>query len=102
MQFIAYALNTENMAKLAQGDWLIPASPAAAKIVVSSTKHYGSWKNAVSAVPFFKKANWVTLGPYARWKAEVATPAFRQYLSNQIDLSKLTSQLVDGWNSIRG
>lgn len=102
MQFIAYALNAQNMAKLSAGDWLIPASPAAAKIVVSSTKHYGSWKNAVSAVPFFKKANWVTLGPYARWKAEVATPAFRQYLSNQIDLSKLTSQLVDGWNSIRG
>ena len=24
MQFIAYALNTQNMAKLAQGDWLIP------------------------------------------------------------------------------
>jgi multiple sugar transport system substrate-binding protein len=102
MQFIAYALNAQNMARLSAGDWLIPASPTAAKIVVRSTKHYGSWKSAVSAVPFFKKANWVTLGPYARWKAEVATPAFRQYLANQIDLSKLTSQLVDGWNSIRG
>jgi ABC-type glycerol-3-phosphate transport system substrate-binding protein len=102
MQFIAYALNAQNMAKLSAGDWLIPASPTAAKIVVKSTKHYGSWKNAVSAVPFFKKANWVTLGPYARWKAEVATPAFRQYLANQIDLNKLTSQLVDGWNQVRG
>ena len=30
MQFIAYALNTQNMAKLAQGDWLIPVSPTAA------------------------------------------------------------------------
>jgi multiple sugar transport system substrate-binding protein len=102
MQFIAYALNSQNMAKLAAGDWLIPAAPSAAKIVVSSTKHYGSWKNAVSAVPYFKKANWVTLGPYARWKAEVATPLFRQYLANQIDLNTLSSKLVDGWNGIRG
>ena len=102
MQFIAYALNSQNMAKLSAGDWLIPAAPKAAKIVVKSTKHYGSWKNAVSAVPHFKKANWVTLKAYPRWKAEIATPAFRQYLSNQIDLDKLTSQLVDGWNSIRG
>jgi ABC-type glycerol-3-phosphate transport system substrate-binding protein len=102
MQFIAYALNSQNMAKLSAGDWLIPAGPKAAKIVVKSTKHYGSWKNAVSAVPHFKKANWVTLKAYPRWKAEVATPSFRQYLSNQIDLDKLTSQLVDGWNSIRG
>jgi multiple sugar transport system substrate-binding protein len=102
MKFIAYALNAQNMAKLSAGDWLIPAAPASAKIVVRSTKHYGSWKAAVSAVPHFKKANWVTLGPYARWKAEVATPAFRQYLGNQIDLNQLTSKLVDGWNSIRG
>ena len=80
MQFIAYALNSQNMAKLAAGDWLIPAAPTAAKIVVKSTKHYGSWKNAVSAVPHFKKANWVTLTAYPRWKAEIATPAFRQYL----------------------
>ena len=102
MKFIAYALNSRNMAKLSAGDWLIPAAPTAAKIVVKQTKHYGSWKNAVAAVPSFKKANWVTLGPYARWKAEVATPAFRQYLSNQIDLNSLTQKLVDGWNSIRG
>jgi multiple sugar transport system substrate-binding protein len=102
MQFIAYALNSQNMAKLAAGDWLIPAAPTAAKIVVKSTKHYGSWKNAVSAVPHFKKANWVTLNAYARWKAEVATPAFRQYLGNQISLDQLSNTLVNGWNSIRG
>jgi ABC-type glycerol-3-phosphate transport system substrate-binding protein len=102
MKFIAYALNSRNMAKLSAGDWLIPAAPTAAKLVVKSTKHYGSWKNAVSAVPHFKKANWVTLGPYARWKAEVATPAFRQYLGNQISLDQLTTTLVNGWNSIRG
>jgi multiple sugar transport system substrate-binding protein len=102
MQFIAYALNAQNMAKLAAGDWLIPAAPAAAKIVVKSTKHYGSWKNAVSAVPHFKKANWVTLTAYARWKAEVATPSFRQYLGDKISLDQLTSQLTSGWLNIRG
>jgi ABC-type glycerol-3-phosphate transport system substrate-binding protein len=102
MKFIAYALNSQNMAKLSAGDWLIPAAPSAAKIVVKSTKHYGSWKNAVSAVPHFKKANWVTLAPYARWKSEVATPSFRQYLGNQISLDQLITQLTNGWNSIRG
>jgi multiple sugar transport system substrate-binding protein len=102
MQFIAYALNTSNMAKLAQGDWLIPAAPDAAKAVVKSTKHYGSWRNAISAVPDFRKANWVSLVQYPRWKAEVATPAFRQYLGNQITLEQLTDTLVNGWLQIRG
>ena len=102
MQFIAYVLNSQNMAKLAAGDWLIPAAPSAGTLVVKSTKHYGFWRNAIAAVPVFVKANWVSLVPYARWKAEVATPSFRQYLSNQISLDDLIKQLTDGWNSIRG
>ena len=102
MQFIAYALNAVNMAKLSAGDWLIPASPAAGKIVIKSTKHYGSWRNAISAVPDFAKANWVTLAAYPQWKAEIATPAFRSYLSNQISLSQLGDQLSSGWTKIHG
>ena len=102
MQFIAYALNAVNMSKLAAGDWLIPASPAAAKIVVKSTRHYGSWRAAVSAVPYFVKANWVSLNAYAQWKAEIATPAFRSYLSNQLSLTDLITQLTDGWKKING
>jgi len=102
MQFIAYALNSDNMARLAAGDWLIPVAPAAATKVVKSTKHYGAWRNAVSAVPSFVKASWVQLVPYPRWKAEIATPAFRSYLSNQISIDDLIKQLTDGWNQIRG
>jgi len=102
MQFIAYALNNSNMAKLSAGDWLIPASAGAAQMVVKSTKHYGSWRNAISAVPDLVKANWVSLVPYAQWKAQIATPAFRSYLSNQLSLQDLITQLVNGWNSIRG
>jgi multiple sugar transport system substrate-binding protein len=102
MQFIAYALNNSNMAKLSAGDWLIPASAGAAKLVVKSTNHYGSWRNAISAVPDLVKANWETLVPYAQWKAQIATPAFRSYLSNQLSLQDLITQLVNGWNQIRG
>jgi ABC-type glycerol-3-phosphate transport system substrate-binding protein len=102
MQFIAYALNSSNMAKLSAGDWLIPASSDAAKLVVKSTNHYGSWRNAISAVPDLVKANWVSLVPYAQWKAQIATPAFRSYLSNQLSLQDLITQLTNGWNQIRG
>jgi multiple sugar transport system substrate-binding protein len=101
MQFIAYAVNAQNMAKLSAGDWLIPAAPSAAKILVKSTNHYGSWKNALSAVPFFKKGNWVSLNAYPRWKAEIATPAFREYLGNQISLEQLGTKLTSGWPQAR-
>jgi ABC-type glycerol-3-phosphate transport system substrate-binding protein len=102
MQFIAYALNAQNMAKLAAGDWLIPASPAAAAIVVKSTKHYGSWRSAIAAVPDLTKANWVSLNAYAQWKSQVATPAFVSYLQNKSSLNDLITTLVNGWKQISG
>ena len=77
-------------------------APAAAAKVVKSTNHYGSWRNAISAVPSFRKANWVQLVQYPRWKAEVATPQCRLYLENKIDLDTLIKNLTDGWTSIRG
>ena len=75
---------------------------AAAKIVVSSTKHYGSWKNAVAAVPHLKKGNWVSIAAYARWKAEIATPAFRTFLANKTGMGELVKELTDGWSQVSG
>jgi multiple sugar transport system substrate-binding protein len=102
MQFIAYALNVQNMAKIAAGDWLIPVSATAGKIVAKTSQAPAAFANAVSAIPAIKKGNWVAIPWYARWKSEVATPAFRAYLSNQIDLNALTTQLVNGWDQLRG
>ena len=79
---------------------MMPA--AAGKIVIKSTKHYGSWKNAISATPYFRKANWVSIAAYPQWKAEIATPAFRSYLADKISLDELGKQLSDGWTKIRG
>jgi multiple sugar transport system substrate-binding protein len=39
----------------------------------------------------------VSLAAYPRWKSEVATPAFVEYLQNKISLSELGNQLSSGW-----
>jgi hypothetical protein len=49
----------------------------------------------------FRKGNWVSLAAYARWKAEVATPQFVQYLRNAITLDELGKALSDGWTRVR-
>lgn len=102
MQFIAFMLNAKNMAKLAQGDWLVPANPEAGKIARRSTKHYGSWRVATSSVVHFRKGNWVSLTAYPRWKAEVAQPNFVQYLAGRISLAELGQALSEGWTRVRG
>ena len=102
MQFIAYLLNPQNMAKLAVGDWLIPADPEAGKIARKSTKHAGSWRIATASVVHLKKGNWVSLAAYPRWKNEVAQPAFVQYLKGAMSLQELENQLSSGWTRVRG
>ena len=101
MQFIEYFANASNLAKLAAGDWLIPANPASGKLILKSTKRTGSWSVATSSVVHFRKGNWVSLAAYARWKAEVATPQFVRYLKNEITLDELGKQLSDGWTRVR-
>jgi ABC-type glycerol-3-phosphate transport system substrate-binding protein len=100
MQFIAYAMNAQNLAKLAAGDWLIPSNPAAGKVIRKSTKHAGSWRVATESVVHLRKANWVSLGPYARWKAEYATPQYVLYLRDQISLEELGNRLAAGWSTV--
>jgi multiple sugar transport system substrate-binding protein len=102
MFFIAYLVNAQNLAKLAAGDWLIPSNPAAGVIARKSTKHHGSWRVATSSVVHFRKGNWVSLTQYPRWKAEVAQPAFVQYLRGSISLEELGKALSDGWNRVKG
>ena len=89
MFFLAYLVNKQNLAKLALGDWLIPSNPEAGKVARKSTKRVGSWRIATESVVHFRKGNWVSLAAYPRWKAEVAQPAFVQYLRGPISLQEL-------------
>jgi multiple sugar transport system substrate-binding protein len=100
MAFIAYFLNAKNMAKLALGDWLIPASPAAGKDVLATAKNKGAWRIATSSLNALSVAPFQSLSAYPQWKDQVATPAFQQYLQNQISLADLNKKLTDGWNQV--
>lgn len=102
MHFIAYLVNKQNLARLALGDWLIPANPEAGKLARRSTKRTGSWRIATESVVHFRKGNWVSLAAYPRWKSEVSQPAFVQYLRGQISLEELGKRLDEGWQRVRG
>jgi multiple sugar transport system substrate-binding protein len=100
MKFITYFLNGQNMAKLAAGDWLIPASPAAAKDVLADTKNPGAWRISLGSLSSLQVAPFESLKAYPQWNSQVATPAFQQYLQNQISLDDLNKKLTDGWSSV--
>lgn len=100
MQFLAYLANAQNMAKLAQGDWLIPSNPASGKALVRSTRHYGSWKIAIGSLPALRPHPLLDLVNYPQWKSQVATPALQAYFQNKSSLSQLASALSSGWTTV--
>ncbi|MBA3844217.1 MAG: extracellular solute-binding protein [Actinobacteria bacterium] len=100
VQFLAYLANAQNMQKLAAGDWLIPSNPAAGKKLVKSTKHYGSWKVAISSLPALRQHPLNQLVNYPRFKSQIATPALQAYFQNKSSLSDLSGALSSGWTTV--
>lgn len=101
-KFIDYFMKASNQAKLAEGDWLIPASSTARAQVAKDTAGKNGWAamlksgESLSAAPFQAATN------YPQWKDQYATPALQQYLANSISLDDLKKKLTDGWSAVNG
>jgi multiple sugar transport system substrate-binding protein len=99
-KFIDYFMNAQNQSKLAQGDWLIPASKPARDAMATEKKDDPVWSQILktgqnlAAAPFQKAKN------YPQWKDQYATPALQQYFANSISLDDLKTKLTDGWSAI--
>jgi len=99
-EFIAYYDNAENLAKLAQGDWLIPASTDSAKIVATATQGDNGWSTMATMGPSLVLAPYSTATPYAQWKTQIATPAFQQYFGGKLTTAQLGQKLTQGWTTV--
>ncbi len=100
MQFLAYLANAKNMQQLAAGDWLIPSNPTAGQKLIRSTKHYGSWKVAISSLPALRQHPLNYLVNYPRFKSQIATPALQSYFQNKSSLAEFSKALSSGWETV--
>jgi ABC-type glycerol-3-phosphate transport system substrate-binding protein len=101
-QFVDYFLGAQNLAAVAQGDWLIPTSKAARDAVAKATGGKNGWTQTLASGDQLTEAPFQTVAQYPQWKDQVATPAFQQYLADKISLSALDSKLTDGWKQVSG
>jgi ABC-type glycerol-3-phosphate transport system substrate-binding protein len=102
MDFIAYYDNTENLAKLAQGDWLIPAGDAAAKLVAQQTQGKNGWDAMSQMGKYLTVAPFESATPYPQWKTQIATPALQEYFGGKLTIDELGQKLTDGWKQVAG
>jgi multiple sugar transport system substrate-binding protein len=99
-QFAAYFANAQNMAKLNEADALIPASKKAQDMILQTTGGKNGWDMTMKSAAGLTGAPFLTVDAYTQWKDTIATPAFQQYLANQIDEAKLKQSLTDGFAQV--
>jgi len=100
--FINFYMEAENLAAVAEGDWLIPASNSARETIIKSTGGEGGWDQTLNSGDVLTLAPFQKVDAYTQWKDQIATPAFQQFFADQIDLEGLRTQLTDGWDSVAG
>jgi multiple sugar transport system substrate-binding protein len=100
MQFIEYFLNPTNMARLAQGDWLVPTGKKAGEALVSATQGKQGWDVAAASASALTVAPFQQVDGYPEWKTKIATPALQQYFAGKITLDQLATQLTDGGKQV--
>lgn len=98
MAFMEYLLNPENQALLAKGDWMIPASTAAAQDPVLTETP--DWPVAAASGEFLEQAPFQRVRGYEEWKNKVANPAIEEFFANSISMDELGTKLVDDGNAI--
>ncbi|GAB3418234.1 ABC transporter substrate-binding protein [Flindersiella endophytica] len=101
-EFVAYYANAQNLAKLAQGDWLIPATTGASEQVLKDTKGEDGWDTMVAAGKTLAVAPFQKVDNYPQWKDQIATPGFQQYFADKVSIDELGKQLESGWQSVAG
>lgn len=98
MAFLEYLLNPQNQARLAKGDWMIPASQGAAEDPVLTDT--ADWPVAAASGEFLEQAPFQRVRGYEEWKNKVANPAIEEFFANSISIDELGTKLVDDGNAI--
>jgi ABC-type glycerol-3-phosphate transport system substrate-binding protein len=100
--FIEFFVRSENLAAVAQGEWLIPAPEPAREAVAAATGGQNGWETTLDGAQYLTTAPFQAVTDYPQWKDQIATPALQRYLGNQSDLATLQRELTDGWAQVSG
>jgi multiple sugar transport system substrate-binding protein len=101
-EFINYFMAAENLAKVAQGDWLIPASSDASEELAAMTGGDNGWEAILNSGEHLTKAPFQSVTNYPQWEDQIAMPALQKYFADEISLDELQAELTDGWSQVSG
>lgn len=100
--FLNFFMNADNLASIAFADALIPSSSGAQAEVEVLADGATGWDQILASADGLQAPPFLKVDKYTEWKDTIATPAFQQYLANQISLDDLKAQLASGWDEVSG
>ncbi|MET4059444.1 multiple sugar transport system substrate-binding protein [Arthrobacter sp. UYP6] len=98
--FLNFFMSAENLASIAYADALIPSSSSARNEVETLAADNPAWAQVLASGEGLQGPPFLKVEKYTEWKDTIATPAFQQYLADQITSDELASQLSTGWADI--
>jgi multiple sugar transport system substrate-binding protein len=100
-QFLEFLLNTQNMATLAQGDWLFPTRASSFDLPEFQTTEAG-WDVATESARHLTLAPFQLVPNYAEFRSRVATPTLQELFADRITVDQAAQQLeTEGTRTIR-
>ncbi|MHA7274679.1 ABC transporter substrate-binding protein [Arthrobacter sp. TMT4-20] len=99
-EFLNFFTSGENLAQIAYADALIPSSDSARAEVETLAADNPAWTQVLASGDGLEGPPFLKVEKYTEWKDTIATPAFQQYLADQITREELATQLTDGWTDI--
>lgn len=100
--FLNFFMSSDNLAQIAYADALIPSSDSARAEVEKLAADNPAWTQVLASGDGLVGPPFLKVDKYTEWKDTIATPAFQQYLADQITSEQLATQLSDGWADIVG
>ncbi|OON82947.1 ABC transporter substrate-binding protein [Streptomyces tsukubensis] len=99
VEFIAFMTRTQDLVRLARGDWLVPTGSAALRDPHITTDKDG-WSTGVDVAGHLTASPALGVRGYPEWMDKIATPALQQYYNGAIGLGELRGKLVRDGNRI--
>jgi ABC-type glycerol-3-phosphate transport system substrate-binding protein len=92
--FLEFLLNTQNMAALAQGDWLFPTRSSSFDLPEFQTEEAG-WDVATESARHLTLAAFQMAPNYAEFRNRVATPILQELFANRITVDEAAERIAD-------
>jgi multiple sugar transport system substrate-binding protein len=99
IQFIKFMLNSRNMARLAQSDWMLPARKSCLALPEFNSPENG-WDVTTASARFLSTGPWIGAPGYVEWKSRIANPVLQEFFSRRLGLEEAAKRIEEESNVV--